>query len=298
MKLNGIYCLLLCSIAFNSWASKCDKHFTMQQLHQLKENKFVLEDSTKRQATAIELLNCIDHSDPKIRDGIVFEGLSFWLRHEMLTTTTTQTLFTALNQIVSTTNTDPNNFAQPFAALILAEVVRVDRISPYLTDIQRQDVVNTATHYMISIDDYRGFDDVTGWRHAVAHSADLSLQLALNKQITAPQLKQLLEAISMQIVAKGEHFYHYGEPKRLALPTIYIVLTGKLTQHDIGQFVDSIVDPAPFKDWQSVYNSNLGLAKLHNSRSFLNHLFIISAKSKNAQLIMFHSQIELALKKL
>ncbi len=171
-----------------------------------------------------------------------------------------------MNQILLTTNKDPNNFAQPFAALILAEVVRVDRIAPYLTEKQRQNVINTATHYMISIDDYRGFDDTAGWLHAVAHSADLFLQLALNKQITASQLKQLLEAISMQVVAKDAHFYHCGEPKRLALPTIYIVLTGKLTQHDISQFFDSIVDPAPFKDWQSVYNSNLGLAKLHNSR--------------------------------
>ena len=298
MKLNGIYCLLLCSIAFNSWASKCDKHFTMQQLHQLKENEFVVEDSTKRQATAIELLNCIDHSDPKIRDGIVFDGLSFWLRNEMLTTTTTQTLFTALNQILSTTNKDPNNFAQPFAALILAEVIRVDRINPYLTDIQRQDVVNTGTHYMISIDDYRGFDDTVGWRHAVAHSADLFLQLTLNKQITASQLQQLLAAISTQVVAKHGHFYHYGEPKRLALPAIYIVLSGALTQQELTQFIDKIVDPSPFKDWRSVYSSNLGLAKLHNSRNFLHNLLIISGKSDNPQLQKLHSLVEEALKKL
>lgn len=298
MKLNGIYCLLLCSIAFNSWASKCDKYFTTQQLHQLKANEFVEEDSTKRQATAIGLVNCIDKSDPEIRDGIVFEGLSFWLRNQQLTIPTTQTLFSSFNQILSTENTDPNNFSQPFAALILAEVVRVDRISPYLTDKQRQEVVNTATNYMASIDDYRGFDDTTGWRHAVAHSADLFLQLALNKQITAVQLKQLLEGISSQVVAKNQHFYHYGEPKRLALATIYIVLRGELTQPELQLFFDNIVDPSPFENWHSVYGSNIGLAKLHNSRSFLSELYTITASSKNPQLEKLRPIIKLALKKL
>lgn len=111
-------------------------------------------------------------------------------------------------------------------------------------------------------------------------------------------MKQLLEVISMQVVVKDTHFYHYGEPKRLALPAIYIVLTEKLTQHDINQFVGTIIDPAPFRDWRSVYSSYLGLAKLHNSRSFLNNLFIISGKSENWQLKKLYSQVEEALNKL
>ena len=122
---------------------------------------------------------------------------------------------------------------------------------------------------MRNIADYRGFDDTHGWRHAVVHNADVFLQLSLNKKVSKVHLNQLLDALKTQISPQKSHFYIYGEPKRLAMAFIYIVLRGEHTQQELVSYLDSVVNPAPFADWQSVYGDNKGLAKLHNTRSFI-----------------------------
>jgi hypothetical protein len=47
--------------------------------------------------------------------------------------------------------------------------------------------------------DYRGFDTAEGWRHGVAHGADLALQLVLNPAVDKPQIERLLAAVGRQV---------------------------------------------------------------------------------------------------
>jgi hypothetical protein len=108
-----------------------------------------------------------------VRDGVVYEATSDWLRPNLLDEVTINKMFDYLISILKQTNQDPANFTQPFAALVLSEVLRVDRIIRYLTDDERQKAIDVSTTYMRNITDYRGFDEKQGWRHAVAHTADL-----------------------------------------------------------------------------------------------------------------------------
>ena len=265
-------------------ADQCQANFTLDALKTLKKNQFAVSDSKLRNHIALKLLACLGHSDPKVRDGIVYEASSHWLRNELLTPTTIKSMFDSLIVILKQPNQDPLNFTQPFAALVLSEVIRVDRITPYLTDVERQKSVNVTSAYMGNINDYRGFDDAQGWRHSVAHTADIFLQLALNKKLTKQQLSQLLTAIKSQVIPKEPHFYIYGEPKRLALPLVYIVLRGLHTEAELVSLLESIVDPTPYGNWQSVYTSNQGLAKLHNTRSFINSVLALAMQSDNEML--------------
>jgi hypothetical protein len=137
---------------------------------------------------------------------------------------------------------------------------------------------------MRNITDYRGFDDVQGWRHAVAHTADIFLQLPLNKKVSKAQLGQLLDALESQVSPQSSQFYVYGEPKRLAMTLIYIVLRGEHSEQEIVNYLESVTNPTPFTDWQSVYSDKKGLAKLHNTRSFIYSIFAISGQSKNPAL--------------
>ncbi|MBV9889766.1 MAG: DUF2785 domain-containing protein [Rhizobacter sp.] len=116
---------------------------------------------------------------------------------------------------------DPGGFARPFAALTLAEVVRADRIAPFLRSDERAALVRAATAYLASVRDYRGFDERDGWRHGVAHGADLMLQLAVHPALDRGQLDALLAAIARQVLP-ARHFYIYGEGGRLMAPVFYI----------------------------------------------------------------------------
>ncbi len=126
---------------------------------------------------------------------------------------------------------DADGFAQPFAALALAEVARADRLNPFLSGAERAGLVASATGYLAGVRDYRGFDERVGWRHGVAHGADLVLQLALNPALDRPQIDALLAAVAAQVMPDG-HFYVYGEGERLMAPVFYIGRRGALAAAD------------------------------------------------------------------
>jgi hypothetical protein len=284
MKRQLVTLIVSLTISSALQASQCSGNFTNAALQTLKKENFVIEASEHRNKTAIKLLSCLGSPDPKIRDGIEYEATSEWLRGNLLDQVTVRAMFDFLINLLEQPNQDPLNFTQPFAALVLSEVLRVDRIKPYLTENELQKAIKVTTNYMANIVDYRGFEDSQGWRHAVAHTTDVFLQLSLNKKISKVQLGQLLDALKSQVSPQPLHFYVFGEPKRLAMAFIYIVLRGEHTEQELLRFLDSVVNPAPFADWQSVYSDKKGLAKLHNTRGFIYSIFAISAQSDNPAL--------------
>ncbi len=294
MRFLYLLSLVVLMQANHAYASRCSDNFSDNELLQLKHQEFVITDDEMRQQVALKLVHCVEHSNPAIRDGVVYEAFHHWLRQAQLFPNTTQLLFEQLLTVLRSHEQDKQGFRKPFAALVLSEVVRVDRVTPYLNNQQRQQLVDTVTEYMTGIEDYRGFDDSQGWRHGVAHTADIMLQLALNKKVTKAQLSQLLDSIIKQVVPKSGHFYIYGEPRRLAMPVIYIALRGLHSQQEWQVWLDRLTKPAPMKSWADMYTSNLGLAKLHNSRSFFNSLIVMIAKSEHPNLARIKPLLEQA----
>lgn len=245
---------------------------------------------------ALQLLNCLASPDASLRDGVAYELLSKWLRENRFTSDTYRKMFNVLTHALTNQVEDEHGVYQPFAALALSEVVRVDRKSPYLTQNERNKVVTTIIRYFENNEDYRGYDAQVGWRHAIAHSADVMLQLALNPEIDKSQLTKMLNAISTQVTPQNNHFYHYGEPKRLAMPVIYIMLQGEHSIEDWQQWLDQMTNPHPFKQWNNVYKSEQGLAKLHNTQAFLMSLYALIKPSQNEVLMSMVPALEQAIK--
>ncbi len=139
----------------------------------LKKAKWEVADDGTRQKLAIGMLDCLSEADPVQRDEIGFEALQWWMRSAKLDMATVQTIRTTLLARLSAP--DPQGFSQPFAALTLAEVARIDRLRPFLSAAERKGFVRTAAAWLGAVRDYRGFDEKQGWRHGVAHGADLML---------------------------------------------------------------------------------------------------------------------------
>jgi len=262
----------------------------------LQTSDFKVDNSQERAQLALQMLNCLAHPDPKLRDGVAFESLSKWLRDNVLETETAIQMLNTLTPVLNAKIDDVNGVYQPFSALVLAEVARVDRKSPYLSEQQRSRLVKEATIYLINQNDYRGFDEKLGWRHGIAHGADLLLQLSLNPKVNKTQLDSILNALSTQIKAHNAHFYIYGEPKRLAMPLVYAFLSKKYTAKDWQVWIKNLTDPAPLSSWSQAYKSQNSLAKLHNVQSFLNSLYAMIKNSKNEMLVSMIPELENAIK--
>ena len=240
-------------------------------LQALKAAGFAVEDPAE--GAALGLLDCLADPDPALRDGLAYEALTTWLRSDALDTDTRRALLDTLLPWIAPDAGPGDGFRAPFAALALSEVARTDRIAAWLDPAARDALVEAAAAYVASVDDYRGFDAAEGWRHGVAHGADLLMQLALNPALVDAQKRRLLDAVARQVAPAGEHFYVYGEPERLARPVLFVLGGKAIGLDDWKAWLQGVAAPAPLATWRDAYASQAGLAKRHNTRAFLLALY-------------------------
>lgn len=265
--------------------------WTAAQLDALKADQFAIENPSTRRTLAIALTGCLGDPNPALRDGIAFEALSTWMRAAVLDRPTLIELRDRLLLMLASvrqpqegdasTSADAG-FRGPFAALVMAEVARTDRIAPWLSVEDRDVLVRTAAGYLTDIRDYRAFSNKEGFRHGVAHGADFALQLVLNPAVTKPQLDRLLAAIATQVAPRQLVSYGAGEPDRLARPVLFIAQRGLHTDEEWKAWFGHVLSPNPMAAWDQAFSSEAGLAKRHNTRAFLLSLYASANASENA----------------
>jgi hypothetical protein len=212
-------------------------------LQALEAAKFAMPGAVARNALAEGLLDCLADPDPSLRDGIAYEALSTWMRAGTLDTAELRRLRDALYPRLD--GDDADGFRKPFAALVLSEVARTDRVAPWMRAGERAAMVERAATFLESVRDYRGYEDGAGWRHGVAHGADWAMQLALNPALDRAQLERLLAAVASQVMAADGHAYVFGEGERLARPVLYAANRG-------------LIDAAAWKAWFAALPAKLG----------------------------------------
>lgn len=280
-----LLCLLACSWHGLARADACPPDGQdLASLRALKAQGFAVVDDGKRQQLAINLLACLDHADPELRDDIAYSAFSKWMRGKALPAETLRGLSTRLQASLAAGNPDGRGFGKPFAALVLSEVARTDRIEAWMTTQERELLIGNATAYLAGIRDYRGFIDGEGWRHGVAHSADVMLQLSLNPALDKAQLDRLLAAIAVQVPAHDGHAYIHGEPERLATPVYYIAKRNVHTSEQwTAWFAALTALPAGIKS-EDVFRSQSALAWRHNVQAFLLQMHVSVNESGDAEL--------------
>ncbi|MBT9597060.1 MAG: DUF2785 domain-containing protein [Vitreoscilla sp.] len=272
--------LLLCGAAQAGCPPEGQARANLLALKATTPEPWAVGDEAARRALALGLLGCLADPDPVLRDELAFEALSHWMRSKQLPPDTVRDIADRLQpQLIAA---DPQGFAAPFAALVLAEVARVDRLAPLFSAHRRQALVDAAAGYLAGVRDYRGFDPRQGWRHGVAHAADLAMQLALNPLLDKPQLDTLLRAVQAQALASGGHSYIFGEGERLARPVIFAARRGLHSAADwSGWFgvIAAAAAPAPGQATDAA-----SLARLHNAREFFWPLYVALQEGQDAAL--------------
>ena len=236
----------------------------------LKAAGFEIADEAERQAFARTITACLGSPDPALRDGIAYEALTHMLRGKQLSPETMKALLVDLQAKLEAP--EGEGFVRPFAALALSEVARADRVEAYLSNEDLLGLVVKGQHYLINVQDYRGFDERHGWRHGVAHGSDLLMQLVLNPRLDKEALGLIVSAVATQVAPKG-HFYVNGESERLARPVLFAAARGALSETQWSEWLMQLATPAP-EIADKVFASAEGLAWKHNTMAFLSVLYV------------------------
>jgi hypothetical protein len=242
---------------------------TRDSLLVLRNAKWAVDNVARREALALGLVDCLADPDPALRDEVGFEALQHWMRAGQLSPAIVKRIGDQLLRRVmpATVAADARGVVAPFAALTLAEVARVDRLTPLYGAAERDAFVIAAASYLAGVRDYRGFDAKDGWRHGVAHGADWAMQLSLNTALDKAQLDRLLAAIAVQVLPPGEHSYIYGEGQRLMAPVFYIAKRGLHDSAFWTSWLSRIVSTATPGEGRAFTAASL--ARMHNAREFI-----------------------------
>ncbi len=290
------FVLILTALATAGCAAACaPAGFDRARLEALKKAEYAIADQAERERFAEAVVACVASPDPFLRDGIGFEALSHWLRAEQLGDAVKVRIARDLLRRLS--SRDPAGFEGPFAALVLAEVVRADRVKAYLPGDLRIAIGEGAVTFVAGVRDYRGFDEREGWRHGVAHGADLLMQIARNTAYADPSLLgRLRDAVAAQVAPAG-HFYIYGEPERLMQPIVFLAQRKVFTAAEWGAWFERVADAAPLASWDQAFATYVGLAKRHNTRAFLNSVWLNAKITENGDDDVLLAGAEAALRK-
>lgn len=237
----------------------------------LKSANWQITEPEARNRFVIELTQCLGSADPVLRDEIAYEAIYHYLRGKLVSNATMVRLAGILQAQMAAP--DEQGFRRPFAAIALAEVVRADRIAAFLTPEQRKAILVSATTYMRSISDYRGFDPQTGYRHNVAHGADLMLQLALNPAFGKAELLAIRDALALQIAPKGQS-YTTGESERLARPILFMAQRGLISEAEWAAWFTQVAGPGELGTWDNWFRTTDGITRKHNVAAFLSFVHV------------------------
>ncbi len=248
------------------------------QLEALKAAGWSIADDAARNALARSMIACVASPDPPLRD-VPYEALQHWMRAGALSNDTL--LAIGDNLQARLTAPEGDGVERPFAALVLAEFARTDRVRPWLTPARRASLLDASIAYLTHIRDYRGYDDRKGWRHGVAHGGDLMLQLALNPAFGKPELTRIRDAVAAQISAPG-HFYVYGESERLAAPIVFMAQRNVFSEAEWTAWLVHVSAPAPLALWDDAFSRNSDIARVHNVKAFIQAIYLYAGLDGNA----------------
>ena len=259
-----------------------------------KASGFVVADRAQRNQRALALADCLGDADPQLRDGIAFEALSHWMRGKQLDGDGLRAL--QANLFRQLDGDDADGYRKPFAALVLSEVARTDRVEAWMTAEERARMAAAAADYLRSVRDHRGYVDGEGWRHGAAHGADWALQLSLNKAVEPVQLWPVLDAVALQVAPTDGHAYAFDEPARLARPLVYAVARGDLDQAAVDVWLQQLLTrlgPRPDGDPQAAW-----WVRRANTENFLHALGAMLAGEASPPLAAFAASVQATSQKL
>lgn len=261
-------------------------------LQALKKNGFAVADPARRRELAQALVGCLGDPDPELRDGIAFEALSQWMRADAFEAAQMGALRDRLYGLLD--GPEGEGYARPFAALVLSEVARTDRIKPWMSAAERAAMVDKAAAYVEGVRDYRGYDDVQGWRHGVAHGADWLMQLALNPALDRAQADRILAAVVAQAVPASGHAYVFGEPERLARPVLFVAQRGLHSDAEWAAWFAALVPR--IGDAKQAYRNVAWLARRHDLTGLLQNIYLQAGNSQDPKIRTLQPAVLAAIK--
>jgi hypothetical protein len=256
---------------------------TREFWQEIVNTKYKISSDPSPQDLLPELLEMLASPDPELRDGFAYPILATWIQQATFSREELRSLIATLEQRLETGLGELESdsvFARSFAVLMLAVLVNNPILA--LEKLEVLKLLEVVLHYLEREQDLRGFVQPQGWAHAVAHTADLLDEFALNSDVQSSELEKILSAITKKVAAKT--VWLFDEEDRLS-DAAARVLERELLSSD---FVSGLLDTLAVQISQADEDKSNAIPR-HNAKAFLRSLYFqvlkLEPNSKHLELI-------------
>ena len=246
-----------------------DKEFWAE----IQKNKYEIPAGHTLAELTRELFSYLGSTDPQLRDDIGYTVFANWLKQDRYSVEEMRgyikELLANLHIGIGETESD-SVFLRTFSVLFLAEIVHNDNKKSLLDKADITLILEQGLWYIATEKDPRGYIPVTGWAHALAHTADLMMVLGRNRHLEEPDLLNILNAISEKIIHSTNHIYIHGEDERLASAANQILRRGLISNEKIEAWSKSFTE----HDWADAYTDEEHNRAFQNTRNLLRSIYL------------------------
>lgn len=212
-----------------------------RQLQAIAADDYRVPDNVDYWQITQAMLVHIGAIDPELRDDLIYTTLVKWAGADRYTNEQYRALLRAaldeqhLFFRLGERDTDAV-FTRAFSALLGVLPVYNHRQQPFLMPDEVRETLAKVLDYFEREDDLRGYVDIKGWAHAVAHTADLLDELAQCEEIQHDDLLRILTAIRAK-AATAETIYIAEEDERLAYATLSLLGREAVTSDEVKAWI-------------------------------------------------------------
>ncbi len=241
---------------------------TREFWQEIVSNEYQISSEPTPQTLLPELLEMLASPDPELRDGFAYPILATWIGRGAFSRAELHSLLGILEQRLERGLGEPESdsvFARSFAVLMLAVLVNNKVLALEPAEILR--LLQVVLSYLKREQDLRGFVQPQGWAHAVAHTADLLDEFAVNPHCQSTQLENILNAIANKIRAK--QVWLFDEEDRLSYAAARVLERNLLSSAFVSACLETLVVNVSQPD---EHKSNA--IPPHNAKAFLRSLYL------------------------
>ena len=223
-----------------------------------------------------ELLSFLGSTDPELRDDLAYTILVEWVERDLYTPDDLRQMIAGLSANleigIGEIGTD-SVFLRAFSILALALIVYYDNKKSFLNPEEIEAILDQGLQYLAAEKDPRGYVSVKGWAHALAHTADLLLVLAENKNTSATEHIRILYETAQKLTNSTKWVYVHGEDDRLSAAVLTVFQRGLLDPPVVEEWLDSLKN-LKSGSWKGAWTKEETTCAYFNVRNFLRSLYL------------------------
>ncbi|MDF2535681.1 MAG: hypothetical protein K0R18_1840 [Bacillales bacterium] len=212
------------------------------KLIKLKQSDFNFEDYDLEKLVS-GMLQYLGSPDPVLRDQLIYTTFFKLISNGHLDSKILHNMLLNLigeNYLLKGVGLEEDDsvFTRTFSSLIIALILNSDNKNNFLSDGEIIKVKNRLLDYFIKEQDYRGFVEMKGWAHSVAHAADAIDELIQSPKLPLVCFDEILQIIRGKVL-QGRMAYQDDEDERLMIAIMSMLKRGYL-QDSLITVIDEI----------------------------------------------------------